>query len=77
MFECDYFCVNKIDCENGKIKLWCDKSSFQSLLIVKGNGYLEYKGRRYDFKAGDSIFVPAGFGEYYIHGNNEILMSKL
>ena len=77
LFECDYFCVNKIDCENGKIKLWCDKSSFQSLLIVKGNGYLEYKGRRYDFKAGDSIFVPAGFGEYYIHGNNEILMSKL
>ena len=47
------------------------------IIIVKGNGYLEYKGRRYDFKAGDSIFVPAGFGEYYIHGNNEILMSKL
>ncbi|MDY3773621.1 MAG: type I phosphomannose isomerase catalytic subunit [Eubacterium sp.] len=77
LFECDYFCVNKIDCSGGKIKFWCDKTSFQSLLVVKGDGYLEYKGRRYDFKAGDSIFVPAGFGEYYIHGTNEILMSKL
>ena len=77
LFECDYFCVNKIECEGGRIKFWCDKTSFQSLLVVKGDGYLEYKGRRYDFQAGDSIFIPAGFGEYYIYGNNEILMSKL
>ncbi len=77
LFECDYFCVNKIECEGGRIKFWCDKTSFQSLLVVKGDGCLEYKGRRYDFQAGDSIFIPAGFGEYYIYGNNEILMSKL
>ncbi|MCI9411235.1 MAG: class I mannose-6-phosphate isomerase [Eubacterium sp.] len=77
LFECDYFSVLRIQVDNGKIKFWCDKSSFHSLLVVSGNGYLEHAGKRYDFQAGDSMFIPAGFGEYYIHGTGEILMSKL
>ena len=27
--------------------------------------------------AGDSIFIPAGIGEYYLSGRHEILLSKL
>lgn len=77
LFECDYFSVLRVQVEGGKVKFLCDEASFQSLLVIRGKGYLESKGKRYDFQAGDSIFIPAGFGEYYIHGNNEILMSKL
>lgn len=77
LFECSYFSVLRIENWGGKIKFWCDRSSFHSLLVVKGNGYLEFRGRRYDFTAGDSIYIPAGMGEYYIHGRHEILMSKL
>ncbi len=77
LFECDYFSVLRIQVRQGRMKFWCDRASFHSLLIIGGSGYLEHKGKRYDFVAGDSIFIPAGSGEYYIHGNNEILMSKL
>lgn len=77
LFECDYFSVLRIQVNGGKIKFWCDRSSFHSLLITRGSGFLEHKGNQYDFRAGDSIFIPAGYGEYYIHGTNEILMSKL
>lgn len=77
LFECDYFSVLRIRVNGGRIKFWCDRASFHSLLVTRGSGYLEHKGKRYDFQAGDSIFIPADFGEYYIHGTNEILMSKL
>ena len=77
LFECDYFSVIRVQVREGKVKLWCDKTSFHSLLVTQGSGYLEHKGKRYDFRSGDSIFIPAGYGEYYIHGTNEILMSKL
>lgn len=77
LFGCDYFNVLRIENYGGRIKFWCDRSSFHSLLVVKGSGRLEYKGRWYDFRAGDSLYIPAAFGEYYIHGANEILMSKL
>lgn len=77
LFECRYFSVLRIHVNNGKIKFWCDRSTFHSLLVTRGSGYLEHKGKRYDFSAGDSLFIPAGFGEYYLYGTNEILMSKL
>lgn len=77
LFECRYFGVLRIRVNGGKIKFWCDRSTFHSLLVTQGSGYLEHKGKRYDFSAGDSLFIPAGFGEYYLHGTNEILMSKL
>ncbi len=77
LFECQYFNVMRVQVKGGRVKFMCAKETFHSLLVVKGDGYLECKGNRYEFRAGDSIFIPAGFGEYYIHGNNEILMSKL
>lgn len=77
LFECDYFSVLRIQVKKDRMKFWCEKTSFHSLLVIRGDGYLEYKGKRYDFVAGDSLFLPAGFGEYYIHGNNEILLSKI
>lgn len=77
LFACRYFSVLQIENRGGKIKFWCDRNSFHSLLVIKGVGYLEYKGRRYDFSAGDSLFLPAGMGEYYLNGRHEILMSKL
>lgn len=77
LFDCKYFNVLQIENRGGKIKFWCDRSSFHSLLVIRGMGYLEYKGRRYDFSSGDSIFIPAGIGEYYLSGRHEILLSKL
>ncbi len=77
LFECDYFSVLRMQTRNDAISLMCDKTSFHSLLVIRGKGYLEHKGNRYDFKAGDSIFIPAGYGQYQIHGNSEILLSKL
>lgn len=80
LFGCKYFSVLRLQVKGGhtgKMKFWCDKATFHSLLVIAGHGYLEHKGKRYHFQAGDSLFLPAGFGEYYIYGTNEILMSKL
>ncbi|WP_026835013.1 type I phosphomannose isomerase catalytic subunit [Eubacterium xylanophilum] len=77
LIECEYFSVMRLNIKNGKMKFWCDPMSFHSLLIIEGEGVLENKGKKYSFKAGDSWFLPAGFAEYYLEGNAEVLLTKM
>ncbi len=74
--DCDLFKVwiNKTD------SVYSDSAredSFVSLLIISGEGILTVEGKEYSFNKGDSLFIPAGSGEYTIKGKAEILETRI
>lgn len=74
--SCEYFKVNKYNID-GEISLFTDKNSFNSLLCLDGNGYIEYNDSKYSISKGDSYFIPANIGKYSIFGNGEFILSKI
>lgn len=76
IFECEYLRVSKIECRK-KISLFCTEDSFYSLLITEGEGYILFDNDKYDFKNGDSFFLPAGMGSFEIKGKFTALLSSV
>lgn len=73
---CEYFTVDFLDIEN-KADLIADEKSFNSLLILEGNGSLLANGKSYEIKKGNSVFIPAHFGEYKVTGNLQLILTKI
>ena len=67
-----YFTVRKLSV-NGEASACADTGSFKCLCAVRGAGYLEGK----EIKAGDSFFIPAGYGNFKIKGDIEIIMTEI
>ncbi len=70
--QCEFFKMDTIDV-NGTHSLDVNDESFVSLLVLEGKG--EVSGL--EVVAGDSIFIPAGFGKTVINGNIKLLVSSL
>lgn len=70
--QCEFFKMDTIDV-NGTHSLDVSDESFLSLLVLEGKG--EVSGL--EVVAGDSIFIPAGFGKTVINGNIKLLVSSL
>lgn len=64
---CEYFTTEKYTVES-EVKIAVDEKSFASLVITEGNGTVSGAENVVDFKAADSLFVPAGAGEITVHG---------
>ena len=45
--------------------------------VMNGKGTLEACGDTLTLKKGDSIFIPAGSGEYTIKGNLDIIETRI
>ncbi len=73
---CDYFTVINLDIYE-KVNLCADNLSFNSVLVLNGKGKINYNGKSMDIKKGDSIFIPANFGEYIISGTLNIILTKI
>ena len=74
--ECKYFTMSLIDTEN----LYAgesDEKSFTSLIVLDGEGEIKCGAEEYSIKKGDSIFMPADSGSYYISGKTKILLSQV
>lgn len=71
--ECEYFTVIKYSCE--KAMTVSKTNQFEMLICTDGNGSIGYDGIDYEFKAGDSFFIPAAISDYIIKGKCEILRS--
>ncbi|MDR2655781.1 MAG: class I mannose-6-phosphate isomerase [Oscillospiraceae bacterium] len=52
------------------------KSSFHSLVCLDGAGTLSGGGQAVTLEKGESVFIPAGFGEYKIDGSVKILFTR-
>lgn len=65
--SCEYFTTEKYEVD-GTVELTADEKSFMSLVITEGEGTAEGEENTVDFKAADSLFVPAGAGKVKITG---------
>ena len=74
--DCPLFKVWKLE-TNGDFSEKADESSFVSLLVMDGSGSLDCCSETLPLKKGDSIFIPAGAGEYRLSGKLEIIETRI
>ena len=71
-----YFSVKvKKNHDNGIINV--SEESFVSLLILEGEGSLEYKEDNISFKKGDCIFIPSKNARVKIYGDSEFIEVRI
>ena len=58
---------------NGNKTLRADKNSFKCIMCVSGNGEIDGKA----ISAGDSWFVPAGYGEFVVNGDMHLICAEV
>jgi mannose-6-phosphate isomerase len=78
--KCDYFTVDKLNLDGRMMKKMVGmvtEDSFANLLIVEGKGAITCNGEQIDFAKGDSLFFPAGCGEFQLEGECEALISTI
>lgn len=74
--QCEYFTVRRLEIEYCA-QLMADDTTFHSLLILDGEFELDYGFDSIPLVKGDSVWVPAGLGEYEIVGSGTILWSTI
>nr|WP_317359948.1 type I phosphomannose isomerase catalytic subunit [uncultured Tyzzerella sp.] len=72
---CEYFNVDLLNV-NGSVILNCDETSFNCITILEGNCNINGK-ESLEAKKGESIFIPASYGQYTINGKCKIILSTL
>jgi len=75
--SCEYFTTDIVETES--YASFCVlESSFEHILILDGNCVLgsdQYKDMR--LEKGDSVFLPAGYGDFYIDGKCTFIKTKI
>ncbi len=72
--KCEYFATKEIKlC--GEKALIADKKSYHALLAVEGSLTIEGKDFSIQIKALDTVFIPAGLGEYKLKGTATVLLT--
>lgn len=74
--SCDLFTVKRLDVEE-KAVLTAGKESFVSLVALEGNGVVMHGDSCVTLYKGDSLFVPAGLGEFEILGEVTVLETRI
>ncbi len=74
--SCELFTVKRLDIEE-KAKLCAGKESFVSLVALEGNGVVMHDDTCVTLYKGDSLFIPAGFGEFEILGEVTVLETRV
>lgn len=72
--SCPYFTVHRMELD-GSVNLNAGAESFHSILVLSGSGVLSQGGESMELKKGDSVFVPAGTGEYQVAGECGFLLT--
>ena len=67
-----YFTVNKL-CVCGKERIVTDEGTFKCITCVKGSGEIDGQ----EMRAGESFFVPAGYGDFSLCGNADVVISQV
>lgn len=80
MVSCEYFTVDKLTLDGGIMKRMSgtvDKSTFVSILILDGAGFIHAAAQRVSFQKGDSLFITADTGDYEVEGICEALITTI
>lgn len=70
--KCDLFNVEKVTVTTEYTSV-ADEKSFVSVLVTDGNASID----NIDIKKGDSLFIPANYGEFTVSGNAELIITKV
>lgn len=70
--KCDLFNVEKVTV-NSAFYGSADNKSFVSILITDGNGTID----GIEIKKGDSLFVPANYGNFSVSGELELIVTRV
>lgn len=71
--SCNYFEVDKFNIDRKEQLFKADETSFHSLIVLGGKGKVIGQQQEMIVQKGDSIFIPANFGNYIVKGNLTIL----
>ncbi|MBQ7596062.1 MAG: class I mannose-6-phosphate isomerase [Clostridia bacterium] len=74
--SCELFTMFSLDV-NGKYNGAADETSFVSLLCTDGSAKVSCGAKELEFKKGESVFIPAGSGDFTINGNVKILETRI
>ena len=70
----EFFSVYKWDVF-GRAAITCN-DQYLLLSVIKGEGALHHNEERYDLKKGTHLIIPAGFGEFELDGECELIVSQ-
>ncbi len=74
--ECPYFSMTSIDVDSLYADS-ADEKSFVSLLILDGSGTIKCGNDEREFIKGDSIFISADSGSFYVSGKAKLLLTRV
>ncbi|MGN0267198.1 MAG: type I phosphomannose isomerase catalytic subunit [Lachnospiraceae bacterium] len=75
--QCDCFTVDRFSVQYGTVQGVVEEDSFQSLLIVDGDGEVRCGDSCEKVRKGDSLFLPAGSGTYTVTGSLTLLRTSI
>lgn len=70
--SCDLFNVTKVSVD-GEFTGVADEKSFVSVLVTDGDGTIDNE----IIKKGDSLFIPANYGEFTVKGKLELIITRV
>lgn len=70
--DCPYFTTNILPLQ-GTIEIDKTPESFTVYMCVEGYFEIEYYNKKYSYKKGDTVLIPAGMNMFKISGNASIL----
>ena len=76
LFSCDKFTTETRTVE-GEMADSVSPESFVSLLVLAGEGTIKHGGETYPVKKGQSVFLPAGLGDYALTGRMKLLRTRV
>lgn len=74
--KCKYFNTKKLNIDT-KAELPSNEQSFNSLLILEGEGVIKFDNETLNFSKGDSFYIPQSTPAYTIEGKSEIILTSL
>lgn len=78
--DCEYFTVDKLNLDGNILQSASGivgQESFLSILVLDGEGSLWNGGEQMPYRKGDSLFLPAGSGEWRIEGHCDALLTTI
>lgn len=70
--KCDLFNVEKVSVDTTYTAV-ADEKSFVSVLVTDGNATID----GLEIKKGDSLFIPANYGEFTVTGKTELIITRV
>ncbi|RKS21733.1 mannose-6-phosphate isomerase [Flavobacterium endophyticum] len=70
--SCPYFTTNYLPL-SGKISVSNSEDSFRVYMCMEGEFQLDYEGKAWNYKKGDTILIPAGLKDFTLEGTAVLL----